>query len=117
MRDKTGQINHLTGKYIIELSNLKHLKLYMTSYELEYMRFELRPQSNKLSLTFTPKMEELFLTLETSDIDMNIYRSTIETIVNRNFGNTFQNQNGPNHSQHTHKNTSQQCQHRNTRQQ
>ena len=32
-------------------------------------------------------MEEIFETIETSDIDMNTSSSIIETIFNRNFGN------------------------------
>ena len=117
MRDQTVQINNLTGKYIMELSKLKHLQRYTTSFELEFRRFERQPQSNHPSITFTPKTEEIFETLETADIDMNPSHSMIEPIINRNFGNTSQHQNGPNQHQHTHKNISQQYQHRNTRQQ
>ena len=72
------------------MSNMKYLQRYMTSYELEYRRFERQPQINQLYLTFTPKMEERFETLDTADIDMNPYHSIIEPIVNRNFGNTLQ---------------------------
>ena len=89
----------------------------MTSYEIDYIRFERQPQSEQISLTFTPKMEEIFETLETADIDMNPSHSIIEPIVNRNVGNPFRHQNRPNQHQHTHKNTSQHYQHRNTRQQ
>ena len=32
MRDKPVHINNLTVKYIMELSNMKHLKCYMTSF-------------------------------------------------------------------------------------
>ena len=33
-RYQTGIINNLTGKYITEISNLKHLQQYMTYVEL-----------------------------------------------------------------------------------
>ena len=89
----------------------------MTPFGLYYGNFECLPQSQKLSTTFNPTIEEVFETLETSDIDMTSSPSMIEPIVNRNFGNKFQHQNGPNQRQHTHKNTSQKYQHRNTSQQ
>ena len=89
----------------------------MTPFELDYRKFEYHSQSQKLSMTFTPIIEEVFKTLETADIDMTPSHSMIEPIVNRNFGNTLQYQNGPNQLQHTHKITSQQHQHRNTSQQ
>ena len=41
---KTGQINNLTGKYIMEISKLKHLQIYMTPFELGYRKFERLPQ-------------------------------------------------------------------------
>ena len=34
IRDQTVQIKNLTGKYIMELSNMKHLQQYMTSFDL-----------------------------------------------------------------------------------
>ena len=117
MRYQTGKISNLIKKWITELSNLKHPQLYMTFYDLEYRRFERQPQSNQLYLTFTPKLEEIFETIETADININSYQSLIEPIIDRNFKNTFQHHNGPNKRQHTHKNTSQQYQHKNTRQQ
>ena len=43
----------------------------MTPFDLDYIRFELQTQSQQLSLTFTPKIEEIFEILETADIDMN----------------------------------------------
>ena len=52
--------------------------------------FERPPQSDHLSIIFTPKMEEIFETLETLDLDMNSYHSMIEPIVGINLGNTFQ---------------------------
>ena len=63
MRYQTGNINNLTGKYIMELSNMKHLQRYMTSFEIEFRRFERKPQSNQLSIIFTPSMEVIFETL------------------------------------------------------
>ena len=62
----------------------------MTSYELDYRRFERQPQRKQLYVTFTPKIKEIFETIETADIDTNQYNSIIEPIVNSNFGNTFQ---------------------------
>ena len=41
---KTGQINNLTDKYIMELSKLKHIQHYMTNFELEYRYFKRLPQ-------------------------------------------------------------------------
>ena len=96
MGDKTGQINNLTGKYIMELSKLKHIQGYMTSFEVAFRKFERHPQSYQLKHTFVHSKEIIFETLETDDIDMNSYQSMIEPIVNRNFGNTFYHQNGPN---------------------
>ena len=47
-------------------------------------------------------MEQVFETIETSDIDMkNISPSMIEPIVNRNVGNTFNHKNGPIKRYHT----------------
>ena len=117
IRYQTGQINNITGKYIMGLSKLKHIHQYTTSHDIDYRRFERQPQSEQLPLKFTPKTEKIFETLETADIDMNPPHSMIEPIVNRNFGNKFQHQNGPNQHHQTHKNTSKQYQHRNTRQQ
>ena len=34
IRDQTVHIKNLTGKYIMELSNMKHLQQYMTSFYL-----------------------------------------------------------------------------------
>ena len=58
--------------------------------------FEYKTQRNQLFIKLTPKMEEIFETLETADIDMNTPHSIIEPIVNRNFGYIFQHHNGPN---------------------
>ena len=49
----------------------------MTPFEPDYIRFELQPQIQQLSLTFNPKIEEIFETLETADIDMNPSHSMI----------------------------------------
>ena len=38
MQHKTVQINNLTVKYIMELSKLKHLQLYMAHFELNYRK-------------------------------------------------------------------------------
>ena len=70
MQYQTGKINNLTGKYIMELSKLKHLQGYMTPFDLDYRKFECNPQSLKLSLTFTPKIEETFEITEIAEIDM-----------------------------------------------
>ena len=98
----------------MELSKLKHLQRYRTPFELDYRRFDRQKQIQQLSITFSPKIEEIFETLETADIDITSSHSIIETIVNRNFANTLQHQNGPIQRQQTHKNTSQQHQYRNT---
>ena len=87
----------------MELSKLKHIQRYMNSFELQFRRFERQPQRDQLSNIFTPKIEEIFETLETADIEINPSHSMIETIINRNFVNTFQNHNGPNQRQHTYK--------------
>ena len=34
--DKTGQINNLAGKYIMKISKLKHVQLYMNIFSLKY---------------------------------------------------------------------------------
>ena len=87
----------------MELSNMKHIQQCMTSFEIEFGKFERQPLSDQLSNIFTPITEEIFGTIETADIDMNPSHSMVESVVNRNFGNKFQNQNGPNQRQHTHK--------------
>ena len=55
-RDQIVQINNLTGKYIMELSKMKHLQRYITSFEIDFGRFENHPQSNQLSIIFTPSI-------------------------------------------------------------
>ena len=90
----------------MELSELKHIQIFMTPYEIDYRRLKRKPSSKQLFLTFTPKMEEIFETLETVDIKMNPPHSIIEIILNRNVGNTIKHQNVPNKHQHTQNNTS-----------
>ena len=79
--DKKVQINNPTGKYITELSKLKFLQRYTTQYEIYHRKYEHLPQSYQLSTTFTPKIEEVFETPETADIDMIPSHSIIEPIV------------------------------------
>ena len=98
----------------MELSNLKHLQRYMTSFELDFRSFDHQLQSNQLSITLSPSMKLIFETLEIADVDMNPSHSMIVLFINRNYGNTFQHQNGPNHHQNTHKHSSKQYQHRKT---
>ena len=43
----------------------------MSPFELYYRKFEIQPQSQQLSLTFTPKIEEIFEALYTADVYMN----------------------------------------------
>ena len=62
-RDQKGQMNNLTGKNIMELSKMKHLQRYMTSFDLEFRRFERQPQSNQFSSIITHTMEESFETI------------------------------------------------------
>ena len=89
VKDQTGQINKLTGKYIMEMPNMKHIQLCMTYFEIYFIRFECQPQSDQLSIILTPSIELIFKNLETSDIEMNPSHSIIEPIVNRKSGNTF----------------------------
>ena len=96
---------------------MKHLQLYMAYFELDFRGFERQPQSEQISITFTPSMENIFETLETADVDMNPSQSIIGPIVNRNFLNTLHHQNGPNKDQRTNKNAIQQYHNSNTRQQ
>ena len=109
-QDKTGQINNLTGKYIMEMTKWKHLQRYMTPYKIYYREFECQTQSHQLSTASTSTIEEVFETLDTVDIDMESSHSMIEPIFNRNFSNTFQHQNEPNQRQLIHKHTGQQYQ-------
>ena len=42
----------------------------MNHFELDHRNIECLPKIHQLSTTFTPKIEEVFETLETADIDM-----------------------------------------------
>ena len=44
LQDQIGQINNLTGKYIMELSKLKYIQRRITNFELNYRKFERQPQ-------------------------------------------------------------------------
>ena len=68
----------------------------MNPFELYYRMFEPHTQRQQLSLTFTPKIEEIFDTLDTSDIYMTPYHSIIELISTGILANKSQHQNGPN---------------------
>ena len=98
----------------MDISKLKHLQRCITPFDLDYRRFERQPQSQQLPLPFTPKIEEIYEILETSDLYMTPSHSMIEPIVRRNFVNTLHYHNVPNQRQPAHKTTSQQHQHRNT---
>ena len=74
----------------------------MTSFELKYKSLEQKPQIHQLLTTFYFTLEQVFETLETSDIDMLKKHSIIEPIFNRNFGNNFRHQNLPNQRQRFH---------------
>ena len=70
VQDETGQINNLTGKYIMEMSKLKHLQRYVTNFELYYIKFERLPQGYKISTIFNSTTEEALKILETADVEM-----------------------------------------------
>ena len=90
MRYETDQINNLTGENIMEISKLKNLQRYKTSFEINFRNFERQPQSEQLSIIFNPPMEEIYVILDTADIEMTPSHSMIEPIFNRNSSNTFQ---------------------------
>ena len=50
----------------------------MTPFELDYRNFERLSQSQQLSNTFTPKIEEFFETIETEDLYMTSSHSIID---------------------------------------
>ena len=83
----------------MELSKLKHIQRYMTSFAIDFRRFEFQPKINQLSSIFNFLMEMIFETLKTADIDTNPPHSIIEPIFNRNFGNKFHHQNETNQHQ------------------
>ena len=70
LQDKTGQINRPTGKYIMELSKLKHIQQYMNTFKLDYIKFENLTQRHQLSTILHSTIEEVFVTLEPADVDM-----------------------------------------------
>ena len=57
LQDETEKIDNLTGKYIMELSKLKHLQRYMTNFEPDYRNFERLPQIHQLSTKFNYTIE------------------------------------------------------------
>ena len=61
----------------MELSKMKHLQSYMTSFELDFIRFERHTQSDQLAIIFTPSMEVIFENLQTSYIEINASHSMI----------------------------------------
>ena len=85
------------------MSKLKRIECHITSFEIDFRRFEHKQKSDQLSITLTPSMEGIFETTGTADIDINPSHSMIEPILNRKFGNTFYHQNGQNKHQHTNK--------------
>ena len=97
------QIKNLIDKWITELSKLKQLQFYMTTFEIEYRKFEWLPQRDQLTTTFQFTTEEVFETLEKDHVEISTSHSMIEPIVNWNFINTSHHQNGKNQHQHFHK--------------
>ena len=71
----------------------------MIYFEVDFRRFERQPQSDQLSIIFTPLMELILEPLDTVDIYINPYHLMIEPIVESNFENTFQYQNAPDQRQ------------------
>ena len=51
LNDKTWQIKNITGKFITELTKLKHIKFYMTTFGLHHGKFQINPQIHQLSTT------------------------------------------------------------------
>ena len=60
MKDKKGHSNNLTGKYIMEMSKLKYIQRYMTSFDIYFRLFERLPQSDRLKHTFYHTIEHIF---------------------------------------------------------
>ena len=112
LNDETVQVNNLTGKYITELSILKHLQWYITNFELHYSQFECNPQIHQLSTKFHHTIESVFEALETSCVDISTAHSMIDPIFKINFDNIFHRQNRSNQRQRVHKPTCQQYQSR-----
>ena len=84
----------------------------MTSFELEYRKFERSTQRHKLYNKFPFKNEEVFGTPENENVDITTtrYSNMIGTIFNRNFGNTFHHQNIQKQFQNAHTHTGKQYQ-------
>ena len=82
---------------------MQHLQLYITTFELYYRNFEPLPQIHQISTILNSKIEEVFETPETADVETSTAHYMIESIVNPNFGNKFHHQNGPNQRQNIHK--------------
>ena len=75
----------------MEMSKLKHLQRLITTFELEYINFEHKPQGHQISNTFQFKIKESFETLETSAVDMTAAHSstTVKPVFNGNFDNSY----------------------------
>ena len=78
-------MDNLTGKYIMELSKLKHLQCYTTNCKLDYRKFNCKPQRHQLSTIFQSSIEEVFEALEKVDVDMSTAHSIIKPIFNQFF--------------------------------
>ena len=63
MMKQYKRTNNLTGKCIIEFTNLNHLQQYINLFEIEYKIFECKPQRHQLKNTIPFTMEEVFETL------------------------------------------------------
>ena len=61
----------------MELSKLKHVQHYMTTFELDYRNFEHLPQTHQLHTTFQSTIEEAFETLKIADVDISAAHSMI----------------------------------------
>ena len=57
LQDKKGKINNFTGEYITEISKLKNLQQYMTTFELYHRRFERMSQGYQLFTIFNTTIE------------------------------------------------------------
>ena len=71
MKDKTCHIKNLTGKYIMELSKLKHIQRYMNLFDINFRQFELQPQIYQLKYPLHQSIDIYFEYLEAADIEMN----------------------------------------------
>ena len=57
LQDKIGQIKKLTGKYIMELSKLKHHQQFITTFELDYRKCDRLPRRQQLFNIFNSTTE------------------------------------------------------------